>query len=107
MSSGMAQVVVVGKIHSSGLEVFKRRNGLDVRQLSSVDEQAMRKAAAAADAILIRTSKLSREAIEGARQLKVVARHGVGYDNIDLAALTAKRIPLALVGNVNASSVAE
>ena len=103
----MAQVVVVGKIHKSGLEVFNSRKGVDVRQLASVDEQAMRQAAAEADAILIRTSTLSREAIEGARRLKVVARHGVGYDNIDVAALTAKGIPLALVGNVNSSSVAE
>jgi D-3-phosphoglycerate dehydrogenase len=103
----MAQIVVVGNIHQSGFEVFNSRQGVNVHQLMSVDEQAMRKAAAEADAILIRTSTLSREAIEGARQLKVVARHGVGYDNIDVAALTAKGIPLALVGNVNASSVAE
>ncbi len=103
----MARVVVVGKIHQSGLKVFEARKDIDVEQLMSVDEQAMRKAAAAADAILIRTSKLSREAIEGAGQLKVVARHGVGYDNIDVTALTAKGIPLALVGNVNSISVAE
>jgi D-3-phosphoglycerate dehydrogenase / 2-oxoglutarate reductase len=103
----MAQVVVVGKIHQSGLEVFKTRKHVVVQQLMAVDEQAMRRAAAGADAILIRTSKLSREAIEGAQQLKVVARHGVGYDNIDVAALTAKGIPLALVGNVNSTSVAE
>jgi D-3-phosphoglycerate dehydrogenase / 2-oxoglutarate reductase len=103
----MARVVVVGKIHQSGLKVFEARKDIDVEQLMSVDEQAMRKVAAAADAILIRTSKLSREAIEGAGKLKVVARHGVGYDNIDVTALTAKGIPLALVGNVNSSSVAE
>lgn len=103
----MVQVVVVGKIHQSGLAVFKARKGVEVHELTSVDEPGMRKAAASADAILIRTSRLSKEAIEGARLLKVVARHGVGYDNIDVAALTAKGIPLALVGNVNSSSVAE
>jgi D-3-phosphoglycerate dehydrogenase len=103
----MAQVVVVGKIHRSGLEVFRVRKGIDVDQLLTVDEPAMRKAAAGADAILIRTSRLSKDAIEGALRLRVVARHGVGYDNIDVAALTAKGIPLALVGNVNSTSVAE
>jgi len=103
----MAQVVVVGKIHRSGLEVFRARKGIDVDQLLTVDEPAMRKAAAGADAILIRTSRLSKDAIEGALRLRVVARHGVGYDNIDVAALTAKGIPLALVGNVNSTSVAE
>ncbi|MBT7487056.1 MAG: hydroxyacid dehydrogenase, partial [Rhodospirillales bacterium] len=39
--------------------------------------------------------------------LKIVARHGVGYERIDVPALTAKGIPLALVGNVNALAVAE
>ena len=103
----MSQVVVVGKIHQSGFEVFKVRHDVNVYQLLNVDEQVMRKAAAEADAILIRTSRLSKEAIDGARRLKVVARHGVGFDNIDVAALTAKGIPLALVGNVNSTSVAE
>jgi D-3-phosphoglycerate dehydrogenase len=67
----------------------------------------MRQAVRDADAILIRTSVLSKEAINGASKLKIVARHGVGYDNIDMAALNERRIPLALVGNVNSVSVAE
>jgi D-3-phosphoglycerate dehydrogenase len=67
----------------------------------------MQAAVACADALLIRTSTLSAKAISGAKTLKIVARHGVGYDNIDVAALTQRGIPLALVGNVNAVSVAE
>src|SRR5262249_56279677 len=61
----------------------------------------------AADAILVRTTKLSGAAIDAAPKLKIVSRHGVGYDNVDMAALDRRRIPLTLVGNVNALSVAE
>jgi D-3-phosphoglycerate dehydrogenase len=103
----MARVVIVGKIHRNGLEVLKNRQRMDIRQHAALEEQQMREAAAEADAILIRTSRLSREAIHGAKHLKVVARHGVGYDNIDVDALTHCRIPLALVGNVNSVAVAE
>jgi D-3-phosphoglycerate dehydrogenase / 2-oxoglutarate reductase len=103
----MTRVVVAGKIHKSGLEILFNRKGVEVEQHAALDEQQMREAARSADAILIRTSRLSKEAIEGAKRLKVVARHGVGYDNIDLAALNGRRIPLVLVGNVNAVSVAE
>jgi D-3-phosphoglycerate dehydrogenase len=103
----MARVVVAGKIHPSGLDVLRGRAGLEIEQHSVLDEAGMREAVARADALLIRTSTLSAAAINGAKALKVVARHGVGYDNIDLAALNNRGIPLALVGNVNAVSVAE
>jgi D-3-phosphoglycerate dehydrogenase / 2-oxoglutarate reductase len=103
----MARVVVAGKIHSSGLAVLRGRQGLDIEQHSVLDEGRMQAAVAGADALLIRTSTLSGMAIKGAKVLKVVARHGVGYDNIDVEALTERGIPLALVGNVNAVSVAE
>jgi D-3-phosphoglycerate dehydrogenase / 2-oxoglutarate reductase len=39
--------------------------------------------------------------------LQVVARIGVGYDAIDVGALTRRRVPLMLVGTANSSSVAE
>lgn len=101
------RVVIIGRIHKSGLEILRNRKGLEVQQHAALDEQQMRDAVKDADAVLIRTSRLSKEAIGGAKRLKVVARHGVGYDNIDIAALNARRIPLALVGNVNSISVAE
>ena len=103
----MARVVVVGKLHANGMKLLQNRNGLEIEQQMAPGEPEMREAAARADAILIRTTRLSAEAIAGAKSLKVVARHGVGYDNIDIAALSARGIPLALVGNVNAPSVAE
>lgn len=103
----MPRVLVVEPIHQSGLDILRRRNGIIVEQLGQTNEGTIAAGAREADAILIRTSRLSAAAIEGARRLKVVSRHGVGYDNIDLAALNARRIPLAVVGAVNAISVAE
>ena len=40
-------------------------------------------------------------------ELKIVARHGVGYDSVDIEFLNEKRIPLAITGSSNAVSVAE
>ena len=103
----MARVLVIEPIHQSGLDILKRRPGIVVEQLGQTNEATISAGAREADAILIRTSPLSAAAIEGARRLKVVSRHGVGYDNIDLPALNARRIPLTVVGAVNAVSVAE
>jgi len=75
--------------------------------LAAPTEAGILERAPAADAILVRTTRLSAAAIDGATGLKIVSRHGVGYDNVDMAALNRRGIPLTLVGNVNALSVAE
>jgi D-3-phosphoglycerate dehydrogenase len=103
----MPRVVIIGRIHDSGLALLRERPGLTLELIEDATEPAVAAAASGADAILIRTSRLSAAAIAGAPQLKVVSRHGVGYDNVDLAALNARGIPLTVVGSVNAVSVAE
>jgi D-3-phosphoglycerate dehydrogenase len=45
--------------------------------------------------------------IAKAGRLKIVSRHGVGYDAVDVEALNRRGIPLAVVGDVNTRSVAE
>ena len=45
--------------------------------------------------------------INAAPRLKIVSRHGVGFDAVDIAALNKRGIPLAVVGDVNSQSVAE
>ena len=62
---------------------------------------------AKADALIIRTTKLSADMMDKANQLKIVARHGVGYDNVPVDVLSRKKIPLATTGNANAITVAE
>jgi D-3-phosphoglycerate dehydrogenase / 2-oxoglutarate reductase len=62
---------------------------------------------AQADAILIRTQSMTSADIALAPKLKIVSRHGVGYDAIDVDALNARKIPLAIVGDVNSRAVAE
>src|SRR6266481_4182919 len=48
-----------------------------------------------------------RRLLDARDDVEVVARIGVGYDAIDVPALTRRRVPLMLVGNANSSSVAE
>jgi D-3-phosphoglycerate dehydrogenase len=60
-----------------------------------------------ADAATIRTALVPASVIDAAERLKVLSRHGVGYDNIDVAALTRRGIPLAIAADANATAVAE
>jgi D-3-phosphoglycerate dehydrogenase len=75
--------------------------------VEAVSTQSYRPLLPEADAILLRTQPMTAAEIALAPKLKIVSRHGVGYDAVDVAALSARRIPLAIVGDVNSRAVAE
>ena len=103
----MPHVLVAGKIHASGLAVLKAAPGITVDAVEEVSTASFVPLAPKADAILIRTQPLTADVIATCPRLKIVSRHGVGYDAVDVAALNERRIPLAIVGDVNSRAVAE
>lgn len=103
----MAEVLVVGRIKPEGMAILAARPGLRLRVLDGDDPATVLAAAATAAAILVRTTTIGADVIEAAPRLRVVSRHGVGYDNVDVAALNARGIPLAIAANANRISVAE
>jgi D-3-phosphoglycerate dehydrogenase len=60
-----------------------------------------------ADAILVRTQLLPKECLALAPALRIVSRSGVGTDNVDVAYLTSRKIPMAISIDANVISVAE
>lgn len=71
------------------------------------DLDAMAEAISGAAAVIAGTEPLSAAAIEAARELKVIARTGVGYDNVDVAAARARGVAVCTTPGANADSVAE
>ena len=59
------------------------------------------------DAIIVRQGQLTREMINASAALKIIAKHGVGYDTIDIAAAAERQIPVTIALGANAQSVAE
>ena len=59
------------------------------------------------DAIISRTRPLTADMIDGCNSLKVISRHGVGYDIVDLPAATRRGIPVLVTAGSNGQSVAE
>ncbi|MBD3897634.1 hydroxyacid dehydrogenase [Halomonas sp. ML-15] len=59
------------------------------------------------DAVIARTLPIGREAIAACQGLRAISRHGVGHDAVDIHAATERNIPVTVVGETNAQSVAE
>ncbi|CAI2433485.1 hydroxyacid dehydrogenase [Serratia ficaria] len=103
----MPQILVAGKIHDAGMALLHRAPGFSVRLVPEVSVDSYAPFLAEADALLIRTQPLALRQIQAAQRLKIVSRHGVGYDSVDVAALNERQIPLTIIGDVNSLSVAE
>ena len=67
----------------------------------------LRSAIVDAHAVVVRTGAIDRALIDAAPELEIVSRHGVGYDAVDVEALTERGIPLTIAAGSNSDSVAE
>lgn len=102
----MPHLLVAGKLHPSGLDLL-RSAPVTFDYVEEISEPSYQTFLPKADALVIRTQALTATSIAKAPALKIVSRHGVGYDAVDVAALNARGIPLCIVGDVNSSGVAE
>ncbi len=103
----MPHVLIAGRLHASGIRLLQESPDISFLHIEEISEPSYAAHIATADAVIIRTQPMSATTIGAASRLKLVSRHGVGYDAIDVAALNARRIPLCIVGDVNSVSVAE
>lgn len=71
------------------------------------DNNDLLKAVADVDALIVRSDKATKEVIEAGKNLKIVVRAGAGYDNVDLAAATAKGVVVMNTPGQNSNAVAE
>ncbi|MDD2576726.1 MAG: 3-phosphoglycerate dehydrogenase [Bacteroidales bacterium] len=65
------------------------------------------KAVEDADALIVRSDKVTKEVIEAAKKLKIVVRAGAGFDNLDLEACTQRGIVAMNTPGQNSNAVAE
>ena len=99
-------VVVGGPLHPAGRAVLDAAD-VTVTYIAETSAESLTAELPGADAVLLRTQPLTAEMIARAPRLRIASRHGVGYDAVDVAALSARGIALAICGDVNATTVAE
>lgn len=100
------KVLIPRTVAPEGIDYLKAHNcEVDVREEMTAED--LKAAIINYDAVLLRTDVMNAEVIQNADRLKVIARHGVGFDNIDIDAATAKGIYVTYTPTANINSVAE
>jgi D-3-phosphoglycerate dehydrogenase len=99
-------VLLYEPIHEEGMRILQER--CRVILADSVEEPRLLERVGEIDGIIIRAKgAVTRRIMEAAPRLKVVGRHGVGLDNVDLKAAAEMGIRVVYTPQANAQSVAE
>ena len=106
MGTSRFVVCLTEPIHADGVAVLTRAAA--VRYAANHDEAGLAEALAEADGLIIRVKgRVTESLLMRCPRLKVIARHGVGVDNVDVAAATRRRIPVCVTLGANTDAVAE
>jgi len=103
----MKKIAVIEQIHNDGLELLKKNSNYEYELITDVSEENLIKRLPEFDGCTLRVSKLSENILKHCTKLKVISRHGVGYDNVDLSFIKKKNISLLITATANAVAVAE
>jgi D-3-phosphoglycerate dehydrogenase len=104
----MRKILLTKKLNQKNAALFDGIADLDLVTVPDGDQAAFDTHIADAEAVLLSTAyKMTADVIAGAKNLKVISRTGVGVDNVDVAAATARGILVLNTPQANSISVAE
>ncbi len=103
----MPHILIAGKLHAAGLALLEASPNVTFTHIEDISEASCQDHLAQADGMVIRTQPMGAASVAKAARLKVVSRHGVGYDAVDVGALTGRNIRLCIGGDVTSVSPAE
>jgi D-3-phosphoglycerate dehydrogenase len=103
----MPHVICPQTIHEDARALIRATPGFTLEVLPDRGPATLAARLPDADALILRTILVDREFLSHCPKLRIVARHGVGYDIIDIPALTERGIPVTITPEANAVSVAE
>ena len=105
--SDKKKILIIQSIHEEGINILKNNSEYEFEITDNLDEENLKLKISDCDGVSIRTAKLSSGVINSSKKLKVISRHGVGYDNIDLVSSKENNITLTITATANAVAVAE
>ena len=103
----MTKIAIVDKIHSDGIKLLKHNSKFQYEIIEDLSKKNLILKLPSFDGITLRRGKIDAEILEKCKNLKVISRHGVGYDNVDTKFLKKNNITLLVTATTTAVSPAE
>jgi D-3-phosphoglycerate dehydrogenase / 2-oxoglutarate reductase len=108
MASNRKKVLLPHTMGREGVDIVRRRDDIEIEIYPSGIKQAeLLPILSDAAGIALSGTPYRQAEMDASPAMQVVARIGVGYDAVEVPALTARRVPLMVAGTANSTSVAE
>ena len=103
----MYKIGIIDTMKDKGIELLKSYKDFDCEIVTDLSRENLLLKLPKFDGITLRRGKIDREILNKCEKLKVIARHGVGYDSVDTICLKEKKITLLVAHNSTSTSPAE
>src|SRR6204780_2473242 len=111
MATNKKKIFITESMSQPGRALLRERDDIELvefpNMISAPDFEAMLKAQAPVHGVALGGTRFGAPELEASGDMKVVPRFGVGYDPVDVPALSRRNIPLMVAGTANSPSVAE
>ena len=111
MATNKKKIFVTESMSQQGRILLREREDIELiefpNMISAKDFEAMLRQQAPVHAVALGATRFGEPELEASKDMKVVTRIGVGYDAVDIPALSRRKIPLMVAGTANSPSVAE
>jgi len=103
----MFKIAIVDKMHEDGINLLKKNPKFQCEIIEDLSKENLISKLPHFDGITLRRGKIDAEILEKCKNLKVISRHGVGYDNVDINFLKKSNIKLLVTATTTSISPAE
>jgi len=111
MATNKKKILVTESFSQKGRALLRERDDIEMvefpNMISARDFEAMLKAQAPVHGVALGPTRFGEPELAASADIKVVTRIGVGYDAVDVPALSRRKVPLMVAGTANSPSVAE
>jgi len=111
MTTNKKKLLITESFSPRGRALLDERGDIETiefsNMISAVDFETLLKQQAPVHGVALGATRFGETELDAAQDMQVVARIGVGYDSVDVTALSRRKVPLMVAGTANSPSVAE
>ena len=103
----MFKIGIIDKMNNKGIDLLKSNKDFSVDLITDLSRENLLKVLPKYDGVTLRRGVLDSEILTNCKNLKVIARHGVGYDNVDTKYCKENNITLLITHDSTSTSPSE